>query len=582
MSDSSDGEATNRHFSNIQKNDASDKIVGTTEFQKYCYNLIYVHHDINIAELKRNLNTGDSFRSQLQIPKKTIIEVNTFNDEKGMIINFLFQCSNRTKNEHVVAFYLRDDLIEQCTQCYKTNLAQGEMNNLSMVNISPTISTGLNDTRLTEKIDELIKQVNKLTDLLVEQREENTRLKHELEALKGEQTYKRKKTVQGGHSSRSLSAAGSEVSEQEMQIENESNTNEMDNKNTNQKSAPLLETNMSTRTMRTQQKSLNEPVAQTTKQTTTKDKNIPPIVVFDTDQKRMGERITSRQICTPSEYYFVRVNKSKYRIHANTLAQYDKILELLNEFKIKYHTYTPSERKEIHVLFKHIPMCYDESEVLLFMERDHGLVPKRLTKFATKHMRENCIESSIWHASFEPKTDKKKIYGVKHIGNQYGIIVEELKNKTVTQCRRCWRFEHTISNCTYDHRCNKCLATHGEGECTLDFNKSLRPSCVNCKKENHEATSKECPIYLRIAERRSNAGNKTPKQNTVSNNTSTSHTSTSNNTASFAETVRGGEKRTAKNNVNMETILKQLLAQQNQLNNFIMQIAPHLLNSRNG
>lgn len=191
---------------------------------------------------------------------------------------------------------------------------------------------------------------------------------------------------------------------------------------------------------------------------------------------------------------------------------------------------------------------------------------------------ERIISNHPFGTHVEPKTDKKRIYRVKQIGNQYGIIVEELKNKSVTQCRRCWRFEHTISNCTYDPRCNKCLETHSEGKCALDDNNALRPACVNCKKENHEATSKECPIYLRIAERRNNAGNKSAGQSTTIQTPSTNRKNGEKRT-SFEDTVRSGasQDHSAKNlsaneTSDLKSFLKQLLVQQSQMNNFLMRI----------
>lgn len=77
----------------------------------------------------------------------------------------------------------------------------------------------------------------------------------------------------------------------------------------------------------------------------------------------MSERIVGRNICTNTEFHFVRVNKSKYRIQVSTLEHYDAVLSLLNEMNIKYHTYTPAERKSIHVLLKRIPKCYDETDI---------------------------------------------------------------------------------------------------------------------------------------------------------------------------------------------------------------------------
>lgn len=317
-----------------------------------------------------------------------------------------------------------------------------------------------------------------------------------------------------------------------------------------------------------------------------RNKNIPPIVVFDENQKRMNERILNRKICERNEYHFVRVNKSKYRIIVSSIEQYDNTLAMLREVGIKYHTYTPNERKPIHVLFKNIPSCYEENDILDFLEIDHGLHPIRLTPFKTKYMLENNIQTTMWHASFDPKTDKSHIFNVKFIGNQYGITVEPIKNKSVTQCRRCWRFEHTQTKCTYEVRCPNCLATHNDGECALDTNKALKPACVNCKTDSHAANAKDCPIYTRILERKNNPGNKPPKQLKATN---VAQNSNSPRNGSYASVVGPNQSQSKRNqppnasNGDLKEFMKQLAIQQIQLNKMLMNIAPQLFcGSNNG
>lgn len=292
----------------------------------------------------------------------------------------------------------------------------------------------------------------------------------------------------------------------------------------------------------------------------------------------------NNKICARNEYHFVRVNKSKYRIIVSNINQYDTVIQLLREMGIKYHTYTPPERKPIHVLFENVPTCYNEDEILEFLSQDHGLFPIKLTKFVTKYMLENGIQSTIWHASFDPKTDKSCIFSVKHIGNQYGIAVEAIKNKSITQCRRCWRFEHTQTNCTYDTRCPNCLLSHTNGNCALDKNGALKLACVNCKSESHSATAKECPVYARILERRNNTGNKPNKQakpapTTDRPNNPMQHNSNRNGT--YANVLRPNfqqnQHQPKPNNDDLRDLMKELASQQIQLNKMLMNLAPRLL-----
>lgn len=196
-------------------------------------------------------------------------------------------------------------------------------------------------------------------------------------------------------------------------------------------------------------------------------------------------------------------------------------------------------------------------------------------------MIENGIESQIWHASFDPKTDKQRIFGIKHIGNVYGIIIEQLKNKSLTQCRRCWRFEHTESNCSYDARCPNCLLSHEEGKCSLDLNAALKPACVNCNKESHAANSRECPVYKRILERKNSPGNKLTKNEKTSTNSAKLGPRVQAN-LTYANSVRTNAQNNKTNahsstNNDMLDILKHLATQQMQMNEFLMKIAPQLV-----
>lgn len=304
-------------------------------------------------------------------------------------------------------------------------------------------------------------------------------------------------------------------------------------------------------------------------------KTVPPIVVYDQNQKRMAERIENLLNCGKKEYYFVRVNKNKYRIILGNLVHFDKVVAHLREIGIRFHTYTPIERKPIYVILKYVPNCYDEAEIRESLMREYKLTPAKLTPFVTGYMREQQIDSSMWRAQFNPGTDKKKILEIDTIGNQKGIVVEEMKHNTVTQCRNCWRFEHSFSNCSYVKRCYQCDKIHEEGECALDADPALLPWCVNCRSNNHNAQSKDCEVYQRILERKKV---KKPARNDTITTKIAPRVNVMSSPSSYAGQLKTNRRRNptqALNNDNIVAPLMQFMQQQQEMfNNFFKQLAP--------
>lgn len=493
MTDTSDGEQLNRKFDNLKGSDTTQKIGKSFPFLRLCYNVKQgVNIDIIIKELKSQFNT-DKLKEYFAIPRRTIVEPNIANVTNGAqrTVSLFFKHKNNIFKSKIK---LPDDLVDNISEKYINHYLknQNENNNTSIDIDNPTeqipeqnTSAKINTT-LEEKLDLLTEEVRKLTSLLIEEKEKNKQLNEKLLEFQSKsnssKTAKKRKigndnSYQTKRSNNAENEAMS-VNETSDEYEESSDTADYPQLKKNKKAynkATTKNTAVTPRATVVEQNALGP------KSQTKREKNVPPIVVFDSDQKRMNERIKNNKACSNGAYHFVRVNKSKYRIHSSTLNQYDAILALLSELNIKYHTYTPNERKQIHVLLKHFPVCYEEDDILHYLKSEYELIPIRLSKFITKRMIDSGLQSPIWHASFDPKTDKKRIYGINHIGNLYGITVEELKNNSLTQCKRCWRFEHTHSNCRYDTRCNNCLASHEAGKCALDTNAALKPSCVNCK-----------------------------------------------------------------------------------------------------
>jgi len=62
------------------------------------------------------------------------------------------------------------------------------------------------------------------------------------------------------------------------------------------------------------------------------------------------------------------------------------------------------------------------------------------------------------------------------------------KNCHITQCYRCFEFDHMIRFCKREQRCAKCADKHHIKECVMSLNKRR---CINCNK-NHELWRRIC------------------------------------------------------------------------------------------
>lgn len=77
-----------------------------------------------------------------------------------------------------------------------------------------------------------------------------------------------------------------------------------------------------------------------------------------------------------------------------------------------------------------------------------GIQPHNIQTFETGYMRQNNIQSNIWQITLQPKTDTNTILNIRYIA-EWSVKWELMKKPLITQCRRCERFNHSASNCTY-------------------------------------------------------------------------------------------------------------------------------------
>lgn len=191
MTDSSDGETKNRQFinlTNIEPNQLAFKLVQSFALQKACYSLNQgVTESVCINELESNSNT-EQFKKHLAIPRNTIIEPNL--NKKSA--SFLTKEEHKSKSfkhkskSHSIKIKLDDEQMIRINDLYINNYLKTDQSGEKSIpidneNTNPVVEPQKNQNETIEKkIDKLIQQVNKLTQLLLDEKEKNKQLSEKL------------------------------------------------------------------------------------------------------------------------------------------------------------------------------------------------------------------------------------------------------------------------------------------------------------------------------------------------------------------------------------------------------------------
>lgn len=218
---------------------------------------------------------------------------------------------------------------------------------------------------------------------------------------------------------------------------------------------------------------------------------IPPIDVWTETQQATQLLIR----CNMPMYscVFTKINKTKMRILPKSTEVRNKLICMLGQKNISYNTYTPADEKMVNVLLKGTEISSEK--VIENALKRNGITPHRIQRYVTGYMRKNSIESNIWQIVLLPNTDTKELFKIKYIA-QWSVKWETMRKQSITQCKRCQRFNHSSSNCSLPYSCVKCTDSHPPGMCELNNtqNKS-EPKCVNCKGKHTANNASLCPVF---------------------------------------------------------------------------------------
>lgn len=226
---------------------------------------------------------------------------------------------------------------------------------------------------------------------------------------------------------------------------------------------------------------------------TKRNKKIPPIDIWSETttaiQKRLNETFPKGSLI------FWRINKSKFRVFAKSLELREKLIEYLSSRGIHFNTYKHKDEKLINILIKNSDI--DDEELIRSELLSIGIEPHTIKRYETGHMRKNNVESKIWHLLLHPNTDTQALFEKRNIGAHI-VKYEYLKKPTITQCKRCQRFNHSASSCYLPYRCVKCANQHEPGKCPMDSTTNkTKLKCANCGGAHTANNAKQCPAFAK-------------------------------------------------------------------------------------
>lgn len=155
--------------------------------------------------------------------------------------------------------------------------------------------------------------------------------------------------------------------------------------------------------------------------------NIPPIDVWTSTQDATQQII---------RYRLPRFSCNFSKIFPKTNEIRNRLIDLLNESKINFNTYTPADEKMQNVLLKGTEIS-DKKDIEEALNKN-GIEPHKIQRFETGYMRKEGIQSNIWQIVLLPNTDIKSIFSIKYVA-EWSVKWQLMRKPTIVQCKRCQR-----------------------------------------------------------------------------------------------------------------------------------------------
>lgn len=232
-----------------------------------------------------------------------------------------------------------------------------------------------------------------------------------------------------------------------------------------------------------------------TDKNTNKKVKIPPII----SQMKSAEVHDAAKKFGIKNYHIKNMSTG-VKIFVYDLVDFNSLTKELKNHNQEYFSYTLEHNKVIRFVLYGLPtMAQNEIEAHL---KEAGLNPESVKRVDPKKKRFG--DDAIYFVSF-----KKGTINLGKLNQSYNRIYHTIckwemihsTTKRPTQCLRCFRYGHAMSNCNMNPKCVFCTLDHADSEveCPLKAD-AVKHVCANCK-VNHATNSIICPKreeYLQI------------------------------------------------------------------------------------
>lgn len=150
---------------------------------------------------------------------------------------------------------------------------------------------------------------------------------------------------------------------------------------------------------------------------------IPPIVIWN--ENIAATQTLIKQNITKNGCIFESINKTKVRVIPKDIKIREQIINFLKERQYTFNTYTPADKKMTSILLKGCET--NEEEIIQETLNENDIIPYKIKKFTTGHMRANNIESNIWQIILKPETDVNQILKIRYV-DHWSVKWEFIKN----------------------------------------------------------------------------------------------------------------------------------------------------------
>lgn len=201
-------------------------------------------------------------------------------------------------------------------------------------------------------------------------------------------------------------------------------------------------------------------------------------------------------VINADEFTCKTLSKNQVKINANSIETYRKLVKLLEQHKIAFHTYQLKQDKAYRVVVRNIHPTVSSDDI---KEALKGL-GFEIRNVMNIRSRINKEPLPLFFVDQEPNEENKKIYDIKYLLRTKISVEPPRKKYDIPQCLRCQAYGHTKSYCTKPFYCVKCAGDHPTTSCTKA--KTTAATCALCNGP-HPASYKGCPVYQDLQKPRS-------------------------------------------------------------------------------